>query len=190
MSRGRGAWLQAERAKMVGHLLAKGLNMEDAEDVAGRSVQEFMQQAAGERPIAHPSGLLWRIFRCNLNDLFRRRARRPRHTSLDDALTVPVAAAAADPSLRVIVDDLLRQVTACLTREERIAFLHFHLYHFSDREIAAIIGTKEGNVRVKRHRATLKVRRLLRDRSDPRRSDSEPPAARLAADQPGANHEV
>jgi RNA polymerase sigma factor (sigma-70 family) len=163
VSRRVGAWLQAERAKMLGHLLAKGLSMEDAEDIAGRSVQEFMQQSAGERPIRHPSGLLWRIFRCNLNDLFRRRARRPQHTSLDEALTVPIAAAAADPSLRAIVDDLLQQVCACLTEEERVAFLHFHLYHFSDREIAAIIGIKEGNVRVKRHRATLKIQRLLRE---------------------------
>lgn len=162
-----GDWLIGERSKMMRHLISKGVSIEDAEDLVGRSLQEYLEKVRRGAEVRHQSGLLWRILRCNLSDSFRQKARRPFHTTLDAAHHLSLER--DDPSLNAVINDLLEQLGKRLSREERIAFVDFHMHRFSDRQIAAIINIREAAVRVKRHRAAVKIQRMLNE-DPPRRT--------------------
>jgi RNA polymerase sigma-70 factor (ECF subfamily) len=149
---------------------------DDAEDV----MQEAMLQAFRHvTEIREPDAFRPWLYRtvCNAS-LMRRRlhAGEPRHVaSLDEPRLSPdgpIAADVADPGPspeRVLANARLRRrirrALAGLPRALRVVVLLREMEGRSTREVAAVLGISEGNVRTRMYRARLLLRDLLGTRS-------------------------
>lgn len=127
--------------------------LEEVEEVAQETflaAWKKLDSYRGEAPFEH-----W-LTRVCLNCCYARlRERRPVEAAMPDE----VAAPAADPNARLEVDQLMRRLPSA----DRFMLLLLHGEGWSVQEIAERLGWSRVKVRVRAHRARVRLRKLLEE---------------------------
>jgi RNA polymerase sigma-70 factor (ECF subfamily) len=157
---------------------------EEAEDVTQEAFLRLWRRGALEDGSQTEAWLL-RVVHNLCIDIHRRRRTRRRHVLRLEAHEVnnlPAPEDVTDPDLQLRLDERQRAVLAAVERLDpasRSAILMHYYLGLPLREVALALGTSEGAIKVRIHRARRNLRRLFatedQHRPDPR------PACRTAA---------
>ncbi|MDO8463539.1 MAG: sigma-70 family RNA polymerase sigma factor [bacterium] len=139
-------------------------DQDDAKDVLAETVCQFIEYCQRtDRVIAHPRGLLFRIARMRLVAYYETKSNRAGDITIEDAPELP---AAGSLERRVEAREQLEQVHAALAEmreEDRELITLTAMLGLTIAEIAEMLETSPGAVRVRLHAARKKLKKRLRE---------------------------
>jgi RNA polymerase sigma-70 factor, ECF subfamily len=150
------AFYRAGKDRLFGYLVRMTANHDLSADVMQESFVRYIEHY-GSGPCQSP--LLYRIARNALNDHFRRNNR---FTGMDDS----IEDSCATPEQTVEDRDAFQQVLKAMQKlkpdDREILSLATGDGNLSYQQIGEITGNSEANVKVRIHRARLKLREILK----------------------------
>jgi RNA polymerase sigma factor (sigma-70 family) len=150
------AFYRAGKDKLFGYLVRMTANHDLSADVMQESFVRYIEHY-GSGPCQYP--LLYRIARNALNDHFRRNKR---FTCMDD----DVEDSCATPEQTIEARDMFQKVLTAMQKlkieDREILSLATGDGNLSYQQIGEITGNSEANIKVKIHRARVKLREILK----------------------------
>jgi RNA polymerase sigma-70 factor (ECF subfamily) len=146
---------RTHREKLFGYLLRRTGNYELSKDIMQESFTRLLEHYG---PDQQKPSLLFTIARNAILDHLRKSRR---NEPLEEGQNKP---SSIDPEHRLLIRESYRQVLAAmkqLEETERDILALVVASKLSYREIAQITGTNEVNVKVKVHRARIKLKKIL-----------------------------
>ena len=149
------AFYQKHRERLFAYLMRSTGNYHLAGDILQESFTRYLEKYGQEEP---NSALLYTIARNAVVDGYRKQGR-------DTELFDEAEYSRHNPETHLLVREDYRRVLAAmqeLAPEERDVLSLVVSSDLSYREIARITGTSEGNVKVRVHRARVKLRKMIK----------------------------
>ena len=150
-----GSFYQTYKEKLFGYLMRRTGDYHLSCDIMQESFARFLKHYG---PEMHNVPLLFTIARNALLDHVRKNSRQSENPA-------DVAAAVNDPEHQMLVRETYRMVLDAmgqLEKDERDILSLTVSSGMTYREIAAVAGITEANVKVKVHRARIKLRKLIK----------------------------
>lgn len=156
----------SERYREISWFVARRVSHpQDVQDIVAQTMVEFLESCKRRPEVRHFRALLYTIAKHRITDYFNARAKRFREVSLDAEMT-PQVPAPHSMLHEIEVREELQEVIATIDgmREEDREMLTLHaIAGLSAEEIATIVDTSPGAIRVRLHLARKKLRRLLKE---------------------------
>jgi RNA polymerase sigma-70 factor (ECF subfamily) len=149
------SFYRAHKDKLFGYLMRLSGDYQLACDVMQESFTRFLEHYTNN---THSPSLLYTIARNAVFDDARKKAQRQNHSE-------PMDEPPPDPEKQLLIREDYRNVLAAMEQLEKTERDILALTVSSDmtyREIADITGISEANVKVKVHRARIKLKKIFR----------------------------
>ncbi len=150
------AFYRAGKDRLFGYLVRMTANHDLSADVMQESFVRYIEHY-GSGPCQYP--LLYRIARNALNDHFRRNKH---FTCMDDSIEDSYATPEQTYEDRDAFQQVLKAMQMLKTDDREILSLATGDGNLSYQQIGEITGNSEANIKVKIHRARLKLREILK----------------------------
>ena len=149
-----GSFYRTYKEKLFGYLIRRTVDYHLSSDIMQESFARFLNRYG---PESENVPLLFTIARNALLDHFRKKTIRNEQFTDIEGVT-------SDPEQQFLIREEYQRVLAAMEKLERDERDILSLTVSSDmtyREIASVVGISEANVKVKVHRARIKIRKLL-----------------------------
>ncbi|MBT2539765.1 sigma-70 family RNA polymerase sigma factor [Streptomyces sp. ISL-44] len=142
-----------------------GCSHADADEAVDAAFAEIGKEWLRMQSMENPAGFAWRILKFRIEDVRRKRKKRPEPMDLT-VLEASADETAEDPYHQLTQRIVVHQAMRHLTERQRDVLTMTTRLQYTDQEIALIMGVTPNTVRTTRSQAMQKLKRLLASETD------------------------